>query len=421
MSRNKNVAAACLLGATLAAAAVTPASAAQDAVTVKITNTAGYEATFCAADTLEGRCLDGAKKGESRTFTVKPGRGPIEVRVVVKNGGSAFQNFTADGPTLNVDAGGSPEKPTAVKAGSGGGDEHGGSEHGGHNPAPAQPAPGQPAPEQPKPSPVKGKPFFFSADLDGKQEVPTPGGPAVGDEDGSAKALVEVRGDRVTFALEWKKTAQLTLGHLHQGVAGQNGPVKVNLFATPMPETLSAAAGQTVVDPKLADEIRKNPAGFYLNLHSTDRPGGAVRAQLKPLGKHVNPLDIIKGGKLRAFSNGRNEVPVQDGPKVGDPDGQAVTFVQPNGTGVDFSLAWVNIDAPTLGHVHQGAKGVNGPVKITFFGTAVPNGIFAVSGTVGGVDQAALDALKKSPKDFYSNIHTGPFPGGAVRGQFTSH
>ncbi|MFS8102874.1 CHRD domain-containing protein [Lentzea alba] len=412
MSRNKTVAAACLLGAALGLGVVTPASAAQDAVTVKITNQAGYEATFCAADVLEGRCLDGAKKGESRTFTVKPGKGPIEVRVVVKNGGSAFQNFTADGPTLNIDAGGSAEKPTATKAaGNGGG-------HGGHNPAPTQT---QPAPTQPAPAPVKGKPVFFSADLDGKQEVPTPGGPAVGDADGSAKALVEVRGDRVTFAVEWKKTAQLTLGHIHQGNAGQNGPVKVNLFTTPMPETLSAAAGQTVIDPKLAEEIRRNPAGFYVNLHSTDRPGGAVRAQLKPLGKNVNPLDIIKGGKLRAFSNGRNEVPVENGPKVGDPDGQAITFVQPSGTGVDFSLAWVNIDAPTLGHVHQGAKGVNGPVKITFFGTAVPNGIFAVSGTVAGVDKVALDALKKAPKDFYSNIHTATFPGGAVRGQFTTH
>ncbi|MGW6936448.1 CHRD domain-containing protein [Lentzea sp. NPDC054927] len=412
MSANKTVAAACLLGAAAALGVVTPASAAQDAVTVKITNQAGYEATFCAADVLEGRCLDGAKKGESRTFTVKPGKGPIEVRVVVKNGGSAFQNFTPDGPTLNIDAGGSADKPTATKAAG-----HGG-EHGGHNPAPTNPAP---SPTQPAPAPVKGKPMFFSADLDGKQEVPTPGGPAVGDADGSAKALVEVRGDRVTFAVEWKKTAQLTLGHIHQGAAGQNGPVKVNLFTTPMPETLSAAAGQTVIDPKLADDIRKNPAGFYVNLHSTDRPGGAVRAQLKPLGKQVNPLDIIKGGKLRAFSNGAQEVPVAGGPKVGDPDGQAVTFVQPRGADVDFSLAWVNIDAPTLGHVHQGAKGVNGPVKITFFGTAVPNGVFAVSGTVGGVDKAALDALKKAPKDFYSNVHTAAFPGGAVRGQFTSH
>ncbi|MET9627654.1 CHRD domain-containing protein [Lentzea sp. NPDC006480] len=412
MSRNKTVAAACLMGAALGLAVVTPASAAQDAVTVKITNQAGYEATFCAADVLEGRCLDGAKKGESRTFTVKPNKGPIEVRVVVKNGGSVFQNFTADGPTLNIDAGGSAANPTATKAAGG---EHG--EHGGHNPAPTNPAPN---PTQPAPAPVKGKPMFFSADLDGKQEVPTAGGPAVGDEDASAKALVEVRGDRVTFAVEWKKTSQLTLGHIHQGNAGQNGPVKVSLFSTPMPETLSAAAGQTVIDPKLADDIRKNPAGFYVNLHSTEKPGGAVRAQLKPLGKNVNPLDIIKGGKVRAFSNGRNEVPVQNGPKVGDPDGQAVTFVQPSGNGVDFSLAWVNIDAPTLGHVHQGVAGQNGPVKITFFGTAIPQGIFAVSGTATA-DKATLDALKKSPKDFYSNLHTGPFPGGAVRGQFTSH
>ncbi|MEU3646866.1 CHRD domain-containing protein [Lentzea sp. NPDC034063] len=414
MPVNKNVAAACLLGATLGLAVVTPASAAQDTVTVKITNTAGYEASLCAADQLEGRCLDGARKGESPTFTVKPGRGQIEVRVVVKNGGSAFEFFTADGPTLNIEAGGSAEKPTATKAGA---QDHGAG-HGGHTTAP--PAPGQTAPQTPPVKPATGKPVFFSAELDGRQEVPTAGGPAVGDADASAKALVEVRGDRVTFALEWKKTAQLTLGHIHQGAAGQNGGVKVNLFTTPMPETLGAAAGQTVVDAKLAEDIRKNPAGFYVNLHSTEKPGGAVRGQLKPLSKQVNPLDIIKGGKLRAFSNGRNEVPVADGPKVGDPDGQAITFVQPTATGVDFSLAWVNVDAPTLGHVHQGAKGVNGAVKITFFGTAVPNGIFAVSGTATA-DKATLDALKQSPKDFYSNIHTAAFPGGAVRGQFTTH
>ncbi|MFD4670459.1 CHRD domain-containing protein [Lentzea sp. NPDC058450] len=418
MSVNKTVAAACLLSAGLGLGVATPASAAQGEVTVKITNTVGYEASFCAADQLEGRCLDSTKKGESRTFTVKPGAGKVEVRVVVKNGGSAFENFTADGNTLNIDAGGSAKQPTATKAG-GAGQEHGGQDHGAHGTPP--PATGQtPVQNQPPVKPATGKPLFFSADLDGRQEVPTAGGPDVGDNDASAKALVEVRGDRVTFAVQWQKTSQLTLGHIHQGAAGQNGAVKVNLFTTPMPETLNAAAGQTVVDAQLANDIRKNPAGFYVNLHSTEKPGGAVRGQLKPLTRQVNPLDIIKGGKLRAFSNGRNEVPVQDGPKVGDPDGQAITFVQPTATGVDFSLAWVNIDAPTLGHVHQGAKGVNGAVKITFFGTAVPNGIFAVSGSAAA-DKATLDALRKSPKDFYSNIHTGPFPGGAVRGQFTTH
>ncbi|GLY49491.1 CHRD domain-containing protein [Lentzea sp. NBRC 102530] len=413
MSVNKTVAAACLLSAGLGLGVVTPASA-QDAVTVKITNTAGYEASFCAADQLEGRCLDSTEKGETRTFTVQPGRGQIEVRVVVKNGGSAFENFTADGTTLNVDAGGSAAKPTATKAGAG--QDHGAGH--GTPPPPSQAQP--PAQNQPPVKPATGKPLFFAADLDGRQEVPTAGGPAVGDDDASAKALVEVRGDRVTFAVQWQKTSQLTLGHIHQGAAGQNGAVKVNLFTTPMPETLSAAAGQTVVDAKLAEDIRKNPAGFYVNLHSTEKPGGAVRGQLKPLTRKINPLDIVKGGKLRAFSNGRNEVPVANGPKVGDPDGQAITFVQPTATGVDFSLAWVNIDAPTLGHVHQGARGVNGDVKITFFGTAVPNGVFAVSGSAQA-DRATLDALRKSPKDFYSNIHTGPFPGGAVRGQFTTH
>ncbi|TWP50336.1 CHRD domain-containing protein [Lentzea tibetensis] len=382
-------------------------------VTVTIKQNGDYTATLCAADILEGRCLDGAKKGDTKTFTVKPPKNSpnIEVRVVVNGGGSTFQNFTADGPKLDIETGGNKQNPTAVKAAAGGG-------HGDHGTAPTQPQP--PAEQKPAPQkPVKGTPTFFSAELDGKQEVPA-AGQKVGDPDGRASALVEIKGDRITFALNWKNTSPLTLGHIHQGAAGQNGPVKVPLFSTAMPDTVTAAAGQVVVDPALAEEIRKNPAGFYVNLHSTEFGGGAVRAQLKPLNKRVNPLDIIKGGKLRAFSNGKQEVPVEGGPKVGDQDGQAVTFVQPAGSGVDFSIAWVNIEAPTLGHVHQGVKGQNGPVKITFFGTPIPAGIFAVNGTVSNVDKVVVDELKKNPAGFYSNLHTLTFGGGAVRGQFHS-
>ncbi|GLZ29657.1 hypothetical protein Lesp02_18470 [Lentzea sp. NBRC 105346] len=378
-------------------------------VTVTIKQNGDYTATLCAADTLEGRCLDGAKKGDTKTFTVRPQKGtPIEVRVVVDKGGSAFQNFTADGPTLNIETGGNAKNPTATKAAGGGHGDHGGTQ------PPTQPT----QPEKPKPAPAKGQPVYLEAALDGKQEVPAPNGAPVGDKDASARALVEVKGDRITFSAAWKNTSQLTLGHIHQGAAGQNGPVKVTFFGTPMPETVTSAAGQVIVDAALAQEIVKNPAGFYVNLHSTEFGGGAVRGQLKKLGNRVNPLDIIKGGRLRAFSNGAQEVPAPNGPKVGDPDGQAITFVQPNGSAVDFSLAWVNIEAPTLGHVHQGAAGQNGPVKITFFGTAVPETVFAVAGTVSNVDKAVVNDLKANPQNFYSNLHTATFGGGAVRGQF---
>src|SRR5689334_20839764 len=98
------------------------------------------------------------------------------------------------------------------------------------------------------------KPVFLEAKLDGRQEVQVPGKPPVGDPKGSATGLVRVQGDRITFAFSWKGISAPTLGHIHQGVAGVNGDVKVPLFATAMPDTVTAAAGVlTVSDPAIAD------------------------------------------------------------------------------------------------------------------------------------------------------------------------
>src|SRR5262249_17708088 len=97
-------------------------------------------------------------------------------------------------------------------------------------------------------------PVFLAAQLNGRNEVPVPGKPAVGDPDGSATGIVRVQGDRVTFAFSWKNIGAPTLGHIHQGAAGTNGDVKVPLFTTPMPDTTDAAAGAvTVSDPAIAD------------------------------------------------------------------------------------------------------------------------------------------------------------------------
>ncbi|KAK1177405.1 CHRD domain-containing protein [Streptomyces sp. NBS 14/10] len=256
------------------------------------------------------------------------------------------------------------------------------------------------------------------ARLSGDQEVPTQGGPAVGDRDGGAVALVKVKGDRVTFALSWNGIDRPTLGHIHQGAAGFNGEVKVGLFTTPMPNTVQSAAGQTsVTDAALAKRLRTDPTGFYVNLHTKEFPGGAVRGQLRPLAKPVNPLSIIRGGKLRALADGGQEVPTGDPKKVGDPDGHSVTFLYPGPGRVGYSLAWVNLAPPLAGHVHQGTLGRNGEVKIPLFATAVPENIFAISGTVSVPDASLIERIKKNPTGWYSNLHTKEFPDGAVRGQ----
>lgn len=266
-------------------------------------------------------------------------------------------------------------------------------------------------------TPSAGRAVTLGARLNGDQEVPVQGGPAVGDPDGEALVLVHVKGDRVTFSLAWKGLVP-SLGHIHESAAGRNGPVKVPLFGSAMPSTAHAAAGQVAVtDATLAQRLRTDPAGFYVNLHSAEFPGGAVRGQLEPLKRPVNPLDIIKGGKLRALSNGIQEVPKTDASKVGDPDGFAVTFLHPEGTNVDYSLAWTSIKSPTLGHIHRGPFGKNGDVVFNLLDKPVPDGIFAVSGRLTGQKAEDVRRVRKNPNNYYSNIHTAEFPDGAVRGQ----
>ncbi|MGP4003860.1 CHRD domain-containing protein [Streptomyces sp. 8N706] len=270
-------------------------------------------------------------------------------------------------------------------------------------------------------TPARGPQVFLTATLSGADEVPVAGGPAVNDPDGKATALVRVKGDRVTFALRWKGIGAPTLGHIHQGRAGANGDVKVTLFGSAMPDTVHSAAGQvSVTDAELAQRIRTDPAGFYVNLHSKEFPGGAVRGQLQPirsLHQPLNPLDIIKGGKLRALSDGGQEVPKDDASKVGDPDGHAITFLHPKGTRVNYSSAWINIAPPSLGHIHEGVFGKNGDIRFNLFNRPVPENIFAVSGTLKHQDPKVVQQIRKNPSGFYANLHTAEFPDGAVRGQ----
>ncbi|MFF1636646.1 CHRD domain-containing protein [Streptomyces sp. NPDC058246] len=124
------------------------------------------------------------------------------------------------------------------------------------------------------------------------------------------------------------------------------------------------------------------------------------------------------GGTLLATSlRGANEVPVQGGPAVGDQDGAALEFIKVKGNKVSVAVTWRGTGKPTLLHIHQGAKGTNGGVKVDFSKLLDKIKGHSVVGTVKVEDAALLDALKSDPGSFYANLHTAEFPGGAVRGQ----
>lgn len=113
----------------------------------------------------------------------------------------------------------------------------------------------------------------LSATLTGSVEVPLgdPGG------SGTVESQANVGQGRICFALSVQHlSSPVTAAHIHVAPAGQAGPIVVPL-AAPVTGTSS---GCVDVDPALAKDILQHPEAYYVNVHTTGFPKGAVRGQL---------------------------------------------------------------------------------------------------------------------------------------------
>lgn len=117
----------------------------------------------------------------------------------------------------------------------------------------------------------------YIADLTGAAEVPGPGAPG-----GTGLATLDWRDHEDSlhycYAISVENIGQATAAHLHRGAAGVAGPPVIT-FDTPGPR--GGSDGCVDVSPQLRREIRADPGGFYVNVHTADHPGGAVRGQLE--------------------------------------------------------------------------------------------------------------------------------------------
>jgi len=68
-------------------------------------------------------------------------------------------------------------------------------------------------------------------------------------------------------------------------------------------------------------------------------------------------------------------------------------------------------------HIHEAAKGVNGPIRVDSGLSAVdPDGHGNITAVVAGAP-ATLQAILDNPRAYYVNLHTSVNPGGALREQ----
>jgi hypothetical protein len=110
----------------------------------------------------------------------------------------------------------------------------------------------------------------------------------------------------------------------------------------------------------------------------------------------------------------------EEAPNPGDPDGFGAADFRIKGNKVCFRIIASKIEPVTAAHIHKGAPGVAGPIEVDLFtfkgkNQTLPPRITGCAKTTAAIAKA----IRSKPGDYYVNVHNGPFPSGALRGQLT--
>lgn len=247
---------------------------------------------------------------------------------------------------------------------------------------------------------------YFVAPLSGASEVP-----ALRTE-ASGMMILEVNGGGVMGTgsvrnLSSPVATDIAGGaHIHQGYAGQNGPVAQVLGINPDNGIFAAPANRFAITPGWGDTLRMRR--YYVNVHTENNPMGEVRGQLLPLATTY----------FTASLSGRNEVqPVATG-------GQGGLKLELTGNQLALTGAFSGLtgdfDANVAGgsHLHIGAPGENGGLDITLAPTLAPglkSGVYTAADNSIELTEEQVATLRAGNN--YFNLHTTEYASGELRGQ----
>jgi hypothetical protein len=239
----------------------------------------------------------------------------------------------------------------------------------------------------------------FDGIIESAQEVPTNASTAKG----SMYANIRSTLDTLDYGVVVSGLTP-TAAHFHNGAAGTNGGVVVNL--TPAGAAYpNAYGGSIALTPALITALTKD--SFYANFHTTANPSGEIRGQV---------LSLLRTGLVANLCGG------QETPAV-TTNASGAGYVSLEHNKRDFFL-----DAVTNGlssnatgaHIHKGAKGAAGPVVVNLTSFLSGNAI-AIQGQPGIAGSTSLfsttfvDSIVNGLT--YFNFHNAANPNGEIRGQ----
>jgi uncharacterized protein (TIGR03437 family) len=218
--------------------------------------------------------------------------------------------------------------------------------------------------------------------------------------------------------------------HIHTARAGAPGSVTLDSV---LPRTAVPATGNGLVHQEAEIDLNRagaldalanifdDPQGFYINIHTTVNPGGALRAQMRPTDKMVFQFNMSPA----------NETPPVTGLDASAPSAVTVhTIRNPDGSvAAGVVIFDVNARFPsgtnfTAMHIHDADAGSPGDVTIDSRLTSSPilppdgtGNIFRIVTISSGRALTSLNSLVQNPERHYLNLHTSANQAGAVRAQ----
>jgi hypothetical protein len=275
----------------------------------------------------------------------------------------------------------------------------------------------------------------FTAKLTGQNEVP----PTHTVASGILEMELSPDGTISHYVLNVTNISNVVSTHIHEGTDGTNGPVILTLskgMINRQGTVYSDLFEGPLAGKHLSDLINLiNNGMVYVNIDTKQHPQGEIRGQLSSVtsaaapapGAAPTPGAVVHGQKFIAKLTGYDEVP----PKNTKATGNFEIELSPDGTISNFVLNVTNISNVTLAHIHEGEKGINGPIVLTLYKSTNPkgeiNGILSKGKVysnlfegpfVGKYMSDLIELINQG--NAYVNVHTKQNPQGEIRGQLSA-